>query len=269
MGGTIPATKNSYNLPTAIESIPTGSQPAYGIDGVGVVGAIVNGSIAITTEKQSCVLSGLTKINNTNLQYMFYYNKGIESVSFPDLTSITTTNALNYFGRYSYIKHFSMDAIKTLNTSGSLRYVLANSYAIEDVSFANLETIEWGGGMSYFCQNNTTLKNVYFPKLKFIGDMSNSFTGPTSTLNRTLTSVSFPELIEIDGGAMNNSFSCCPSISSISLPKLKTIGGSGMTLCFTGAASTQNNSLTSISFPELTSIGDNGMQGTFMYCKGI
>lgn len=50
MGGTIPQTKNSYNLPTAIESIPQGGNPAYGIDGVGLFGEVQNGALIAPSE---------------------------------------------------------------------------------------------------------------------------------------------------------------------------------------------------------------------------
>lgn len=248
-GATMPATKDSYHLSTAIESIPTGSPRIYNIDGVGMFGQVVNGQLVAPSEQQELILSGVTQIADTHLQYGLYYNIGISSVSFPDLDLINANNALNSFGMYSNIKTFAMDALTSIYDNG-LKYGLRYS-SIEHVSFQSLLTAN-SYAFNQFCNNTNTLKSISFPALKQITQYGFLQAFQAQSNNTQLSSISFPELQTIGGYGLQATFNKFSKISSISFPKLTTCG----TCAFRGAIpmGTITQPIDEISFPALTSI---------------
>ncbi len=90
----------------------------------------------------------------------------------------------------------------------------------------------------------STCVSLEFSKLQEIKDygMLGTFYTPKSTYMKTLTSVSFP--------------------------KLKTVGMYGLAYAFAGA-NTGYSALTSISFPALETVGMYGFYNAFLYCGSV
>lgn len=89
-GGTLPATQNLSNLPTAINSITTGgSSTKHGISIDSVIGEVVNGVLnAPSTGPTDIVLSGFSKVAGGVLAYKFYFNTQILSFSAPEIVEL-------------------------------------------------------------------------------------------------------------------------------------------------------------------------------------
>ncbi len=123
--------------------------------------------------------------------------------------------------------------------------------------------------------NNSSIQTAVFQGVKNItgnNALSRCFS------QSTIQTVSFPELENVTGdSALYQLFYFCSSVSSITFPKLKTIGnpvggayGGSNGQHFSYWYST--GSLTELSFPELTSIyctGSASFYGTFYYCTSI
>ena len=60
-GATIPATKNTTNLPSTIATIPSGGTSVYGISSITqLAGKVVNGNLQISGEPFDYVATGVT-----------------------------------------------------------------------------------------------------------------------------------------------------------------------------------------------------------------
>lgn len=98
-GATIPASKDTYHLSAAIDSIETGNPPMYGIDSAEqFLGANLNGLLIFTKVPAPMFdldLSGITAIYQYQLYYKFYQNPWLRSVSIPDIQTLYI-NALEY-----------------------------------------------------------------------------------------------------------------------------------------------------------------------------
>lgn len=103
---------------------------------------------------------------------------------------------------------------------------------------------------------------VIFPALTEVGPYGLCATFANCT---GITSVSFPELITINGqNAFEYAFQNC-ECSSLSFPKLKTISGSSaMYSAFYGCSN-----LTTVSFPALTEINSSSVSGMFSSCTNL
>lgn len=97
----------------------------------------------------------------------------------------------------------------------------------------------------YKCYNNTSITSFTASNAIKINSLYSTFTNCSS-----LTSVSFPALIEIGASGAFSCFSGCSSLASVSFPVLEIIGGSSFSSCFYGCSN-----LVSITFPALTTLG--------------
>lgn len=88
-GATMPASRTSYNLSSTIGTIPSGGGSVYGISSITqLVGENVNGTLTPSQTPFALDMTGIKVIPNNGLDSKFYYNKGLTSVSFPDLESV-------------------------------------------------------------------------------------------------------------------------------------------------------------------------------------
>ena len=92
-GGTLPATQNLANMPTAINSIPSGgSSEKYGATLDTFLGDVnSSGVLQLPTEQSDLVFTGVKDVVNFGLYYRFTRTK-VKSVSFPALTTISGIN---------------------------------------------------------------------------------------------------------------------------------------------------------------------------------
>ena len=172
-GGTLPATQNLSNMPTAIASIPSGITPT--------------GTISITTNGTTDVTNYATaNVNVVSRKYgasidTFLGNvdaNGVlqPSVEMPDLLFTGVTDVASY-GLY-------------------YRFVLSR---VKSVSFPNLTTISGSNGCYYMFSACTSLTDVYFPALTTtsFGSNVNQFNSMLATTGNTTThTLHFPSNLE-------------------------------------------------------------------------
>ena len=89
-GATIPATKNTYNLPTTIGTIQGGGGTTYGMTVENIIGEVDANGQLVPTSSFSFMSNDIKSIPSYGLYHKFYKNTALSSVSLPNLTSIGT-----------------------------------------------------------------------------------------------------------------------------------------------------------------------------------
>ena len=179
-GGTLPATQNLANMPTAINSIPSGgSSEKYGADANTFLGDVdANGVLQLPTEQSDLVFTGVKDVADYGLYYRFTRTE-VKSASFPALTTISGRYGCGYmFQSCPSLTSVSFPNLTTISGTYGCGYMLQNSTALTSVSFPSLTTISGNFGCAYMLQNCTALNDVYFPALTTtsFGSNRNQFT---------------------------------------------------------------------------------------------
>lgn len=163
-----------------------------------------------------------------------------------------------------------LETIDTISTGGSvsfpqLRYDLDENgnmiLASGDLVFSGIKDVPTRGLLSAF-DSNKSITSVSFPDLV---NVSGSH-GMDSAFSKCsgVSSISFPNLITISGtNGMDSAFYQC-NLSSAEFPKLETVGDHGLNSGFR-----QNFSLTTASFPNLVSVGRSGLYYCFESCQDL
>ena len=217
-GGTLPATQNLANMPTAINSIPSGgSSEKYGANVNTLLGDVnANGILQQPTEQSDLVFTGVKDVVNRSLAYKFYYNPSINSVDMPDLISITGMEGIQAAFQASGISSFTANKLKTI-TGDSNNNVFFNCINLTSVSVSELETIYVTQGWFNGC---SSLAYIYFPKLKAITG-NNGFSNMFG--NSGIKTVEFQLLNSINNtDIMSYSFANCRNIENIYFHSLTT-----------------------------------------------
>lgn len=276
-GGTLPATQDLSNMPTAVNSIPSGGEDNnYGVSGFYMVDngvakqQLVDVSNAFTSItsidtngmnnafSNSPFITGdanfhsCTQVNTNGLQYAFYNCKNLNgSINFSSLTYAATNSFSDSFEASNISGDISFPNL-TFVGSNSFAYAFYSCHKLtnSNLTFQALSTITQPFVFQGICLGSS-LNSASFPALTTInGD--NAFYSARLNANE----VFFPELVSItSNGVFNNAFNSCTQLKSISFPKLETISGSS---CFQYAFNGCSN-LTSISFNSLTNVS----YGTF------
>lgn len=283
-GATMPAEQNSENLAITIDSITVGggSSSKYGATLDNFLGNIEeNGVLKVASSTITLNFNGVTDIQGYALRHLFRGTWGtINSVSFPDLTTLTGQNALEYAFSECAVKSINFPNLTTVTGQNAFNYTFYNCTNLATISFPKLESLTGrtafyntfykitsltsidfpllkevsGYQAMYQTFNNCTgLTNINFPNLETLGEsaMNNAFKQCSN-----LTSVSFPQLVNLDGKqSFYSVFASCTKLTNVELPELTTISGhQNMAYAFDGCTA-----LTSISFPQLKVIGDNSI----------
>lgn len=195
-GGTLPATQNLANMPTAINSIPSGGgSTKYGASADTLLGdPNSSGVLQGGTEQSDLVFDGVEDVANYMLYYKFFSSK-VKSVSFPDLTK----------AGYGYC----------------LSYTFASCSSLTTISLPELTIVSGVAACNCMFNNCSSLTSVSLPELTTISALSgclSMFSGCSS-----LVTVSFPKLVTITGGScMQSIFSYCSKITDVYFNSLTT-----------------------------------------------
>ncbi len=181
-GATIPATKNTTNLPATIASIPSGGGSVYGISSAyQLIGRVGTGGVGIEwSDPFDAVLSGWTSTTANQFSRLFERNGNIRSVSFPDLQTIDAENSLDYLcnnaSNCSAVYFPSLTSI-TFNGATSpysdTSYILRTAFAgtqVRSITFPELRTMigRTATGVSvplYRIFGQNIAGDLYFPKV--------------------------------------------------------------------------------------------------------
>lgn len=165
----------------------------------------------------------LHTIYSSALQYTFK-NSGIRSLSFPLLSSISSSSCYELASGATRLTSASFPSLVTATGSNVFQGAFSNCTSLTTVSFPSLTTISGQNCFSSAFFNCTSLTSVSFPSLtNILGQacLFNMFKGCTS-----LTIYPLPNLTKI--GSDNNAsklYSCfdeCSSLTSADLSKLTT-----------------------------------------------
>ena len=121
--GTLPATQNLANMPTAIGSIPSGGTK-YGVGIDDLLGNTVDGTLSPPSIQFTVDLSGVTTIDFHALDYKFY-RLNVQSADLSDVVTIRSYGLYNSFYN-SEIESIDLSKVSSVETYG-LYYAFASS----------------------------------------------------------------------------------------------------------------------------------------------
>lgn len=224
-GGTLPATQNLSNMPTAISSIP-GEKVKYGatIDTF-LPDVDSNGNLSRQSGNTSLVFSGVKNVNAFVLAYKVAYTQNVKHISFPDLVTITGDHALDHMCYISRVETAEFPELTTVSGAYALQNAFVSS-SISNMSFTKLTTVSGllaMAGMLQYCPVTTLrfdalntisgmyamqnmlngdvqIEDVYYPALtntSFGSSYTNQFSGMLNNTgsNKTHT-LHFPSNLE-------------------------------------------------------------------------
>lgn len=237
-----------------INSIQSGSgnESVAGLNITDFINIDNNGKLH-RTDKNTLVCKA-SDLGDRCFYYIYNNNDTIASISFPNVTTISGSMALQQ-SFYNCRTLASINFPNLKNISGwqgmSSAFSMGSGYSkpsnLTSINFPKLETITGYGAMSYTFENCDNLTTVFFPKLTTISGngygMANTFSGCSG-----LTSISFPNLTTVDvHQGMANTFKNCSNLESVNFPVLSNLSGNqALYSCFSGC-----NKLTTLDLPNL------------------
>lgn len=266
-GGTLPATQNLANMPTAINSIPTG-----GGSGIGINREVSGSGIyqQPSTNFSFSLPSTATNMSPYVMYYVFRNCTGITSVDLSSLTSLTGTYALYYTfnGCTNITGAIDLSNLTTIDASSVMQNAFYGCTGITSVDLGSLVTVKGSytmGSAFYGCTGITSIDLSSLTTVIENYAMQNVFyncTGLTGTIDLSSVSVVRGQF------AMSSMFRGCTNITGINLSGLTTIGQNNatqdygqFTWCF------HSTGITSITFTNLEKIyctgGTSTSYGTF------
>ena len=240
-GGTLPATQNLANMPTAIGSIPSGGGTKFGASIDSLIGDVdANGVLQFPSVGGNLVFTGVKDVVSYGLYYKFYNNQQISSVNLQDLLNVSGDYALTYSFYSCKINQQTLDLSSLTTVSGN--YALSNAFRFNYPTHLDLSSL-------------TTVSGNYALSFAFSNSYSGSGTVGTS-------SVDLSSLTTISGqSAFSSCFSSARLLQSISFDSLETINNSSIfSGCFGSCerlGSIYFNSLKTTSFGSYTNQFNN------------
>ena len=249
-GATMPVTQNSANLADCIDSIQTGGASSkYGATLDSFVGDVDSkGVLQPTTAQTNFVFTGVKDIASNALRYSFTRNMTIKSVSFPDLTSISSFAAIyNTFANCTNLTSADLSSLISISGPSGMSYTFSGTN-LTSVDLSSLTTVMSTNSMSYAFYNCSKLANISFPNLEIIGTNSS----------------------ETDYGHFSNCFYNCTNLKTLTFPKLgKIYCNGGATVNYGTFAN--NNKVEKMYFPKLDTItyGEGASTSDRAACKNV
>lgn len=239
-GGTLPATQNLSNLPTAINSITSGGVPNYMAPRANVNGLYQPDNTAITFN-----LDGATDIYYAGLAYSFRgctnltsvdlssleqltYNLALDNtfmgctgitgpIDLSNLTIVSGTQALyGTFWGCTGITSVDLSALEQITGSNGCHYAFYGCTGITSADLRSLTTINKAAGCSYMFHSCSSLTSVNLSSLSVITGSSACSWMFYDCL--ALTELSFPAVTTTSFGTNTNQFNhMCGNIPNITL----------------------------------------------------
>lgn len=274
-GGTLPATQNLANMPTAIGSITTGgtidsltitpttSQQTItasgGVDGyspitVNAVTSSIDANITAGNIKSGVSILG---VNGSVTEL----NGSTKTVT-PTTSQQTVTPTSPSNGLTSVTVNAVTSSIDANITAGNIK----NGVSILGVTgtlqsgYSELPSYQVSNGVASMISK--TLDGTEFSSITSIGNsgLENSFYNRTNLKGQ----LNFSSLTSVGSRGLFQAFYGCYNITSIDLSSLISIDNRGLFSAFESC-----NKIQSISFTSLTSIGTMGLNYTFGHCHAL
>ena len=195
-GGTLPATQNSANLATAINSISGGGYtelPSYKVTN----GVASRRSITLTGNE----FSNITSVGSYGLSYAFYSHSGL--TGHLDLSSLTSVDDRGLYQAFAGCSGLTSVDLSSLTSVGSygLSFAFSSVPGLASVDLSSLTTIG-NNGLNNISYGNG-LTSVNLPSLTSVGDAG--LTRAFGACNR-LTDIYFNSLTTTSFGSYTNQF---------------------------------------------------------------
>ena len=207
LGATIPATKNSDNIVSTINTIPS-TPTKYNCTVDNFIGNINSSNkLLFPINPTSLTFSNVKYIDNYALYYKFCNHNNITSVSFPDLENISGNHAL---GRTFYcpnnngsITSVSLPKLETITGRDALHGIFTGQTSLTSLSLPELVTASGSYCLAELCSYCESLASVSLPKLE---NIQNYYVLYEAFANTALTSLSFPALKSTSFGNTTTQF---------------------------------------------------------------
>ena len=195
-GGTVPTDKNMVNLPTAIDSIPSGGIPRE-ID--------ANGVYRQPAQSFSYSLpSGVTNVGGNALSYAFAGCSSLTSVDLSSLATVRGSSAFTYaFFGCDLLASVDLSSLTTVSGTDAFSYAFSRS-GLTSVDLSSLTTVSGSGAFNRAFYTCKSLRSLSFPALT-----ASSFGSYTNQFNNMLQScrdvtVHFPAAIQSTIGSWSS-----------------------------------------------------------------
>lgn len=216
-GGTLPATQNLSNLPTAINSITFGGIPNYVAPR-----ANINGLYQPDNTATEFTLDGATDVYNAGLAYAFYGCTNLVSADLSSLEQLTHGLALdNTFYGCTGLTTVDLSALTLVSGSQALWGCFFGCSELLTIDISHLQTVSGGNACYYAFYGCTKITSADLSALETISGAS----GCAEMFNRctNLATVNLSSLKTITGSsACSFMFGDCTSLTSLSFPAITT-----------------------------------------------
>lgn len=192
-GGTLPATQNLANMPTAIGSIQTGYKefPSYQVS---------NGVASRKSGVLGNELSSITSVGRyglyRNYSYCYYFTGG---VNFSSLETVEDYGLNGCFDNCSGLNGtVDLSSLRTIGKQGLMYFLYFCINIIGVVNFTNLTTIG-NAGLQYAFAYDSKITDIYFNSLTTtsFGSYTNQFSGMlNSTGSSSTRTLHFPSNLQ-------------------------------------------------------------------------
>lgn len=178
----ITGTMTPLEMPEKVSEISGGGGMKYGVPIDGLLGDVdQNGLLGRPTETFSFTSNDIRTIGEYALQYKFYGNIGITSLSMPNLTSVDQHGMRNICSGCSNLTSVNLQSLTTIITFG-MSYAFSLCTSLTSVDLSSLSSATGTNAISYAFSGCTALQEVKFNNATAIPAISsNTFQNTNST----------------------------------------------------------------------------------------